>query len=153
MGLKDTIQKAYNAIKGNNTDTDDVERHMGFLSSDDIDEDTLSDEEQLLASLGPEIRERLLENARKGQNNGSGELLPPRVIPVHFYTDTPTASQVLALLGMVRWCMEKCASADDERTYDIKLTVSNRGKSPFLVDMGNKDIMAVPVTTDYKIGN
>ena len=92
---------------------------------------------------------------RKFISSGSEKLndiaLPPKVIPLHFLTDTPTATQVITLLGMLRWAMEQ--SASDGKEYRVSVSIKNRNSSPFLIGMGDVSIPKVAIQEKFTVGD
>ena len=148
MGIKDTIVKAYRSIVGSKDGAAGADYDFGMLSDlDDMDGETQSRETALLSQIDPEMR-NYLSTAGEKLNNVA---LPPRVIPVNLLTDTPTATQLLAMLGMVRWAMEKSSSTGKEVTFKVR--VANRNDSPFLVGMGDVAIPRVAPQDCVDIGN
>lgn len=82
-----------------------------------------------------------------------------KMLPFTIMTDGNTATQVVMLLEMIRYCMENSKEVIDSRTgeakeYDIHLKVRNRGKSNFLVSIGDEPMAALPVSEEpWLIGN
>lgn len=147
MGLKDTILRAYRSIAGKKEDANQ-EYDFGVLSDiEQLDEGTREQETALLMHIDPEMRDYISTAGNKLNNIA----LPPKVIPVHFLTDAPTGAQVMTMLGMVRWAMEK--SAKNGKEISFKVVVNNRNDSPFLVGMGDVSIPKVAVQDFVEIGN
>jgi hypothetical protein len=90
----------------------------------------------------------------------SGVGLPERVgnafmetkmVPMTIMTDSNTATQVVMLLEMIRYCMENSKEIIDStngeaKEYDIHLKIRNRGKSNFLVSIGDESMSPLPVS-------
>jgi len=147
MGFKDTIVKAYKSIVGKNTD-ENQDYDFGMLSDiEQLDEGVREQETALLMQIDPEMRD-FISSAGNKLNDIA---LPPKVIPVNFLTDAPTGAQVMAMLGMVRWAMEKSSKTGKEISF--KVVVNNRNDSPFLVGMGDVSIPKVAVQDCVEIGN
>lgn len=101
-----------------------------------------------------------------GFNGGSNRMersgnafMETKMLPFTIMTDGNTATQVMMLLEMIRYCMENSKDVIDSRTgeakeYDIHLKVRNRGKSNFLVSIGDEPMAALPVSEEpWFIGN
>ena len=82
-----------------------------------------------------------------------------KMVPITLMTDGNTATQVIMLLEMVRYCMENSKDVLDTTTgeakeYSINLKVRNRGKSSFLVSIGDEPMPPIPVPNEeYFIGS
>lgn len=76
-----------------------------------------------------------------------------KMLPFTIMTDGNTATQVMMLLEMIRYCMENSKEVVDTSTgeakeYDIHLKVRNRGKSNFLVAIGDQPMDALPTSEE-----
>lgn len=93
-----------------------------------------------------------------GERSGNA-FMETKMLPFTIMTDGNTATQVMMLLEMIRYCMENSKDVIDSRTgeakeYDIHLKVRNRGKSNFLVSIGDEAMAALPVSEEpWFIGN
>ena len=145
MGIKDKIVSAYHKVVGNG---EKDEYDFGMLTDiDNFNADLEEPNEAILREMDDETRKFLAENKEKLGNIAT----PPKYIPVHFLTDVSTATDVLALFGMIRWAMERSATNDKE--YEFNVRIRNRNGSPFLVGMGNVSIPKVAVQNEFSIGN
>ena len=155
MSIKDKLISAYDKIarknnisKTNNEKDDGIPSYyFGLLEDNDYAESNIDDNQEILINLDQETRNYLIHNKEKLANIA----LPPKYIPVHFVTDTPTATQVFTLLGMIRWAMEQ--SATDMKEYSIKIRIKNRNSSPFLLGMGDVALPKVAVQDEFEIGD
>jgi hypothetical protein len=102
----------------------------------------------------------LNENGKTSNVERSGNaFMETKMLPFTIMTDGNTATQVVMLLEMIRYCMENSKNVIDTRTgeakeYDIHLKVRNRGKSNFLVSIGDEPMAALPVSEEpWFIGN
>lgn len=97
------------------------------------------------------------ENANSNEKKSS--FADTKMVPLTLLTDGNTATQVLMLLEMVRYCMENSKDIVDTTTgeakeYSINLKIRNRGKSSFLVSIGDEPMPPIPVPNeDYFIGS
>lgn len=147
MGLKDRIVKAYNAISGKEQKQEE-EYDFGMISDvNEMDEVTSEQSKILLSQLDTEMRKFISSGSEKLNDIA----LPPKVIPLHFLTDTPTATQVITLLGMLRWAMEQ--SASDGKEYRVSVSIKNRNSSPFLIGMGDVSIPKVAIQEKFTVGD
>lgn len=76
-----------------------------------------------------------------------------KMVPITLMTDGNTATQVMMLLEMIRYCMENSKDIVDTTTgeskeYDIHLKVRNRGHSNFLISIGDEPMEPLPVSED-----
>lgn len=98
------------------------------------------------------------ERTSKIERSGNA-FMETKMLPFTIMTDGNTATQVVMLLEMIRYCMENSKEVIDSRTgeakeYDIHLKVRNRGKSNFLVSIGDEPMAALPVSEEpWYIGN
>lgn len=82
-----------------------------------------------------------------------------RMVPFTVTTDVNTATQVMMLLEMIRYCMENSKEVLDTTTgeakeYSITLKVRNRSKTPFVISIGDEPMPPIPFTKDdFPIGN
>ena len=147
MGLKDRIVKAYNAISGKEQKQEE-EYDFGMISDvNEMEEVTSEQSKILLSQLDTEMRKFISSGSEKLNDIA----LPPKVIPLHFLTDTPTATQVITLLGMLRWAMEQ--SASDGKEYSVSVSIKNRNSSPFLIGMGDVSIPKVAIQEKFTVGD
>lgn len=86
-------------------------------------------------------------------------LLDQRMVPVTITTDGTTATQILMLLGIIRYCMESSREVLDPKTgeakeYRIDLRVKNRGRSGLLVSVGDESVQAIPIPDgEFTVGS
>lgn len=82
-----------------------------------------------------------------------------KMVPFMIATDGNTATQVAMLLEMIRYCMENSrdvldTATGESKTYDIHLKVRNRGKSPFVVSIGDEPMPPLPLPEEpFLVGN
>ena len=82
-----------------------------------------------------------------------------KAVPVTIYTDGNTATQVLMLLEMLRYCMEGSREVLDTTTgeakeYKMTVRVRNRGKTDFMVSVGDETLPPIPLAEDdYFVGS
>jgi hypothetical protein len=100
-----------------------------------------------------------VSNSRRVVERSGNAFMETKMLPFTIMTDGNTATQVVMLLEMIRYCMENSSEIVDSRTgeakeYDIHLKVRNRGKSNFLVSIGDEPMAAIPVSEEpWFIGN
>jgi hypothetical protein len=116
----------------------------------ELDDNTLTEEQNLLSDINPDIRKWFIEQSK--ESTSSDATVQPKVINVQLATDNPTATQILTLLGMIRYSMEQ-SSKDSNKSFSIKLTISNRNGSPLLVGLGDTSIPSIPIVSNFEIGN
>lgn len=124
---------------------------------DDMDSDgfeVIGDNKKYDDKNGYSNSERMSKIERSGN-----AFMETKMLPFTIMTDGNTATQVVMLLEMIRYCMENSKEIIDSRTgeakeYDIHLKVRNRGKSNFLVSIGDEPMAALPVSEEpWYIGN
>lgn len=86
-----------------------------------------------------------------GNERTGNSFLETKMLPFTIMTDGNTATQVVMLLEMIRYCMENSKDIIDTKTgeakeYDIHLKIRNRGKSNFLVSIGDESMGALPLS-------
>jgi hypothetical protein len=123
---------------------------IGMVDFTELDDNTLTEEQNLLSDINPDIRKWFIEQSK--ESTSSDATVQPKIINVQLATDNPTATQILTLLGMIRYSMEQ-SSKDSNKSFSIKLTISNRNGSPLLVGLGDTSIPSIPIVSDFEIGN
>lgn len=135
-----------------------------FGNGDATDEDfglEIPDEMDSNGFEGVKSNDSMPDENRKSSNieRSGNAFMETKMLPFTIMTDGNTATQVVMLLEMIRYCMENSKDVIDTRTgeakeYDIHLKVRNRGKSNFLVSIGDEPMAALPVSEEpWFIGN
>ena len=128
----------------------DIDMEMPDASSIDVDG---------FSPLAPASAAASSNMRKVGVERTGSAFKETKMLPLTLMTDGNTATQVVMLLEMIRYCMEKSKEIIDSGTgeakeYDIHLKVRNRGKSNFLVSMGDESMEALPVSEEpWFIGN
>lgn len=156
MGIFRKLTDAYRNLFGKGGETADsdgaYDDEYGYRSTiEEIEEDSADDQTTLLMQLNPEMRKYLLESP-----NGDGETTKPsmKIVPLRLLTDAPTATDVIALLGMIRWAMEKSGNdPKGELSFNFSVNCKNRSNSPFLVSIGDIAVEPIPVQFEFQVGN
>ena len=145
MGILSKIKDAYHSAVSKYQQND-----IGMVDFTELDDDTMTEEQNLLSDINPDIRKWFIEQSKEKET--SDATVQPKVINVQLATDNPTATQILTLLGMIRYSMEQ-SSKESNKSFSIKLTISNRNGSPLLVGLGDTSIPSIPIVSDFEIGN
>lgn len=99
------------------------------------------------------------DDARTRLERTGDDFNKARMVPFMVTTDGNTATQVAMLLEMIRYCMENSkdvldTTTGESKTYDIHLKVRNRGKSPFVVSIGDEPMPPLPLPEEpFLVGN
>lgn len=149
MGILSKLKTVYASMTGSG--------EKGGALDDDVElqllDGELTDEESLLSEVSPEIRKFAAEKAaaeRKGEFSAS---VQPKIMNIQLATDVPTATQVLTLLGMVRYAMETTAKTPGGEPMTISVSIRNRSGSPLLIGIGDTSIPQVPLASTFEIGS
>jgi hypothetical protein len=145
MGILSKIKNVYHSVISKSQQND-----IGMVDFTELDDNTLTEEQNLLSDINPDIRKWFIEQSK--ETSTSDATVQPKVINVQLATDNPTATQILTLLGMVRYSMEQ-SSKDSNKSFSIQLTISNRNGSPLLVGLGDTSIPSIPIVSNFEIGN
>lgn len=145
MGILSKIKDVYHSAVSKYQQND-----IGMVDFTELDDDTMTEEQNLLSDINPDIRKWFIEQSKETET--SDATVQPKVINVQLATDNPTATQILTLLGMIRYSMEQ-TSKESNKSFSIKLTISNRNGSPLLVGLGDTSIPSIPIVSDFEIGN
>jgi hypothetical protein len=145
MGILSKIKNVYHSAISKSQQND-----IGMVDFTELDDNTLTEEQNLLSDINPDIRKWFIEQSK--ETSTSDATVQPKVINVQLATDNPTATQILTLLGMVRYSMEQ-SSKDSNKSFSIQLTISNRNGSPLLVGLGDTSIPSIPIVSNFEIGN
>lgn len=145
MGILSKIKDVYHSAVSKYQQND-----IGMVDFTELDDDTMTEEQNLLSDINPYIRKWFIEQSK--ETSTSDATVQPKVINVQLATDNPTATQILTLLGMIRYSMEQ-SSKESNKSFSIKLTISNRNGSPLLVGLGDTSIPSIPIVSDFEIGN
>ena len=118
-----------------------------------------TDDEGFLGIRAPqpqdEIPQEMKDALKESVSNPVNEV---KMLPFVVTTDSYTAVQLMQLLEMVRYCMEQSEKVIDSQTgeskeFELKLKVRNRGKSKFLISIGNESLPPIPQVEEFRIGN
>lgn len=134
-----------------------------FGSGDATDEDFALDIPEMpstdgFSPIAPQT-EQLLQSQSNTPERAGSSFNETKLVPVTIATDGNTATQVVMLLEMIRYCMENSANVIDTsngeaKEYDIRLKIRNRGKSNFLVSIGDESMPPIPVSeNEWFIGS
>lgn len=145
MGILSKIKNVYHSAISKSQQND-----IGMVDFTELDDNTMTEEQNLLSDINPDIRKWFIEQSK--ETSTSDATVQPKVINVQLATDNPTATQILTLLGMIRYSMEQ-SSKDSNKSFSIKLTISNRNGSPLLVGLGDTSIPSIPIVSNFEIGN
>jgi hypothetical protein len=145
MGILSKIKNVYHSAISKSQQND-----IGMVDFTELDDNTMTEEQNLLSDINPDIRKWFIEQSK--ETSTSDATVQPKVINVQLATDNPTATQILTLLGMVRYSMEQ-SSKDSNKSFSIQLTISNRNGSPLLVGLGDTSIPSIPIVSNFEIGN
>lgn len=145
MGILSKIKNAYHSAVSKSKEND-----IGMVDFTELDDNTLTEEQNLLSDINPDIRKWFIEQSK--ETSTSDATVQPKVINVQLATDNPTATQILTLLGMIRYSMEQ-SSKNSNKSFSIQLTISNRNGSPLLVGLGDTSIPSIPIVSNFEIGN
>lgn len=145
MGILSKIKNVYHSAISKSQQND-----IGMVDFTELDDNTLTEEQNLLSDINTDIRKWFIEQSK--ETSTSDATVQPKVINVQLATDNPTATQILTLLGMVRYSMEQ-SSKDSNKSFSIQLTISNRNGSPLLVGLGDTSIPSIPIVSNFEIGN
>ena len=120
-------------------------------SLEELNDDVDGDEVALLRSLAPEMQEFVKNSKEPKSSIGNTGC----ILPIQLLTDKPTATQLITLLGMFRWCMEQSAkgSGGNNQEFTISVKIKNRGGSPLLLSIGDVTIPDIPMEENVIIGN
>ena len=94
-----------------------------------------------------------------GRGVRRGSFNDVKMLPVTFTTDSTTATQVLMLLEVIRYCLEGSKEVVDSVTgeakpYEFTVKVRNRGKTDFIVSVGDDSLPPIPVPDEpFLIGS
>ena len=145
MGILSKIKDVYHSAVSKHQQND-----MGLVDFTELDDNTMTEEQNLLSDINPDIRKWFIEQSK--ETSSTDATVQPKIINVQLATDNPTATQILTLLGMVRYSMEQ-SSKESNKSFTIKLTISNRNGSPLLVGLGDTSIPSIPIVSEFEIGN
>lgn len=145
MGILSKIKNVYHSAISKSQQND-----IGMVDFTELDDNTMTEEQNLLSDINPDIRKWFIEQSK--ETSTSDATVQPKVINVQLATDNPTATQILTLLGMIRYSMEQ-SSKDSNKSFSIQLTISNRNGSPLLVGLGDTSIPSIPIVNNFEIGN
>lgn len=88
-------------------------------------------------------------------NTHSQQLLESRFININVASDKSTIVQLITLLGMIRYGLEKSGEGKEGENKTFKFTISlkNRNNSPLMIGIGEDAIPSIPINDEYFIGN
>lgn len=97
----------------------------------------------------PVDTENILKQVSKGKINET------KMLPMTLYTDTFTAEQIILLLDMIRFCMERSAEekSDDATEFTFNVHIKNRSRSDFIVSVGDEAQEPIAYSKDVYIGH
>lgn len=121
-----------------------------MVSLSEMDDDADGEDVSLLRDLNPEMR-KFVQTVSEDDTKTTAAA--PKIVPVRILSDASVATDVIALLGMVRWAMEKSAASGGDRSYDFRVTCRNRSGSPLLVSIGDIAVNPIPVQDEFQVGN
>ena len=156
MDIFGKITNAYKSLFSKKDDEnadidDDSDDPIHTLTLDEMEDEIADDQTALMMQLNPEMRDYILQNAK---NINKSTKLPSKIIPISLLTDASTATDIIALLGMIKWAMEKSSKDETGKlSYDFDITCKNRSKSPLLISIGDISVDAIPVQEKFQIGN
>lgn len=89
------------------------------------------------------------------KQTGKGKINETKMLPMTLYTDSFTAEQVVLLLDMIRFCMERSAEckSDDASEFSFNVHIKNRSRSDFVVSIGDESQEPIAYTKDVYIGH
>jgi len=152
MNIFGKISNAYKALFSKEENDDIYDDEYGHqMSLDEMEEEAADEQTSLLMQLNPEMREYILNSSKNGNKTTK---LPPKIVPIRLLADASTATDIIALLGMIRWAMNK--SSEDpkgELNFNFNVNCSNRNKSPLLISIGDISIEPIPIQSEFHIGN
>lgn len=155
MSIFGKMADAYKSLfdKGGKSESAEAyDDEYGYRTTlDEIEEDAADDQTALLMQLNPEMRKYLVESSKDGAETTK---LPPKIVPLRLLTDASTATDVIALLGMIRWAMEKSGNdPKGELSFNFSVNCKNRSNSPFLISIGDIAVEPIPVQCEFQVGN
>lgn len=152
MNIFGKISGAYKSLFGKPDAESPYDDGYGYpMSLEEMEDDAADDQTALLMQLNPEMRDYVRKMQKSGKKSTQS---PPKIVPVRILADASTATDVIALLGMVRWAMEKSAAdPKGELSFSFTVNCKNRSGNPFLVSIGDIAVEPVPVQAEFQVGN